>query len=589
MNPDSEEQIYRFGPFCLDAKQHLLLRDGHVVPLPAKALTTLHILVTKQGQLVEKDLLMRKVWPDEFVEESNLAQHIFMLRRALGETTGGQKYIETIPRRGYRFVTTVSEPEYQEFESKSNGTSKPPPEVTSIAVLPFETIGIRSQDEYLGLGLADALITRLTRIRRLTVRPTSAVRNAAKLDPVAVGENLRVAAVLEGTIQKADDYVRVTIQLVRSHDGATLWAEKFDEKLTSIFLVEDSISEQVATALALKLSTDEQSELAKRHTENNQAYQAYLRGRYFFEKRTQEGFQKSLEYFESAIRLDPNFALAYAGLSHTYATLAAFDVLPSAEAISKSREAALKALAIEANLAEAHAALGRSKLFDWDWEGAEKHLKLAIELNPNDSASRHFYANYLRHMRRFAEALAESRRAEALDPTSAVRKAAIGATLYLSKRYAEALEELNQARDLDPRNLVPNYYLARVYLQQSRFSEAEQQYQDTIAFYGRTPELVAHLGHLYAVSGRKNEAENMLSELENATNRGHNSSFFKALVFTGLGEKDHAFDWLEKAFQEHDPNLVTLTTDPLVDSLREDSRYTDLLDRVGLLAHLDKS
>lgn len=343
---DPDSRLYQFGPFCLDAEERVLLREGRLVPLPAKALSTLLVLVLSRGQLVEKEVLIEKVWPEEFVEEGNLAQHIFMLRKALGETVENVKYIETVPRRGYRFVAPVSE-RRKEFAEVANDVSKritlkkDTPErlvdIPSIAVLPFETLGATTQDEYLGLGIADALITRLSKLRKVKVRPTSAVRNAMKDNAVSVGRALKVATVLEGTIQKWDEYIRVTVQLVSIRDGATLWAERFDEKFTNIFAIEDSISEKAATALTVKLTAEEQELLAKRYTENTQAHQAYLKGRYFFARRSQESLTKSIEYFELAIRIDPDYAIAYAGLAECYCMLISFDLVPQETPCRKQR------------------------------------------------------------------------------------------------------------------------------------------------------------------------------------------------------------------------------------------------------------
>lgn len=589
------KRLYQFGPFCLDAAERVLLREGRLVPLPAKALSTLLALVLSRGHLVEKEVLMKEVWPDEFVEEGNLAQHVFILRRALGEAAGSPKYIETVPRRGYRFVAPVSEPGEDDAAIADN-RSEPiaSKEITntlltdlqSIAVLPFETLSPEMQDEYLGLGIADSLITKLSNLKRVTVRPTSAVRNAVKHDPVAAGAELKVATVLEGTIQKWGEYIRVTVQLVSVRDGSTLWAEKFDEKFISIFAIEDSISEQVAAALAVKLTADEQTQLARRYTENTRAHQAYLRGRYFLEKRNREGITKGIEYFELAIRIDAHYALAYAGLADCYGSLAAYDVLPPKESMPKAKEAALKALSIEPNLPEAHAALGRARMFDWDWPGAEKSFKLSINLNPNYATARHHYAIYLRCLGRFDESLAESRKAEELDPTSADRKSTTAGTLYCARRYDEAIKELCEALELDFNNVTAHYYLGRVYVQKAMYEEAIAEYRQTISLLGQRLELLAHLGHIYAVSGRKDDALEVLAELEKESNRAYVPSCFTALIYIGLGENEQAFEWLEKAYLENDLNLMFLGVDPMLDSFRLHPRYTRLLQRTGLIHHL---
>lgn len=592
MEPD--DRLYQFGPFCLDAGERVLLREGRLVPLPAKALSTLLTLVSSRGHLIEKEVLMKEVWPDEFVEEGNLAQHVFILRRALGEATGGPKYIETVPRRGYRFVAPVIEAREDDAALADERSERTTGKITnqllgdlqSIAVLPFETLGAETQDEYLGLGLADALITKLSNLKRVTVRPTSAVRNALKHDPVFAGAELKVAAVLEGTIQKWDEYIRVTVQLVSVRDGFTLWAKKFDEKFISIFAIEDSISEQVAAALAVKLTAEEQTQLARRYTENTRAHEAYLRGRYFLEKRNREGITKGIEYFELAIRIDASYALAYAGLADCYGSLAAYDVLPPKESMPKAKEAAMKALSIEPNLAEAHAALGRARMFDWDWQGAEKSFKLAINLNPNYAIARHHYAVYLRCLGRFDESLAESRKAEELDPTSADRKSTTAGTLYCARNYDESIEELCEALELDSNNVIAHYYLGRIYVQKAMYEEAIAEYGQTISLLGERLELLAHLGHIYAVSGRKDEAQKILAELEKESNKAYVPSYFTALIYIGLDANEQAFEWLEKAYLENDLNLMFIGVDPMLDSLRLHPRYQRLLQRTGLMHHL---
>jgi DNA-binding winged helix-turn-helix (wHTH) protein/tetratricopeptide (TPR) repeat protein len=593
-SPERDSRLYHFGPFCLDAGERVLLRDGRLVPLPAKALSTLLTLVANRGQLVEKDVLIQRVWPDEFVEEGNLAQHIFMLRKALGETVENAKYIETVPRRGYRFVAPVSErrkefPEVAIDIGKRVAPKKEPHErlvdIPSIAVLPFETLGATTQDEYLGLGIADALITRLSKLKKVKVRPTSAVRNAIKDNAVSVGRALKVATVLEGTIQKWDEYIRVTVQLVSIRDGATVWAERFDEKFTNIFAIEDSISEQAATALTVKLTAEEQELLVKRYTENTQAHQAYLKGRYFFERRTQEGLAKSIEQFELAIRIDPYYAIAYAGLAECYCMLTSFDLVSPTDCMPRAKEAALKAISIEPNLAEAHAALGWILLNDWEWTAAEKEFKLAIELNANYATGHHYYAIYLRHRRRFDMSLAETRKAQELDPTSAGRKATEGVTLYCAGRYDEAIEELRRALELDVNSTIAHYGLARIYVQQGLYDAAITEYERTISLFGKSPELLAHLGYVYAVSGRRAAAQKLLEELDQSSSNGYVPSFYRALIHVGLEQKEYAFEWLDKAYQEHDVNLVSLAVEPTLASLRDDPRFTRLLQLTRLMPH----
>lgn len=589
---ERDNQLYEFGPFCLDASERVLLRDGRVVPLPPKAFSTLLTLVVNRGRLVEKDILMEKVWPDEFVEESNLAQHIFTLRKALGESGVNRKYIETVPRRGYRFVAPVTERRKESAEVFNEASAQLPTrkhtnerfvDIQSIAVLPFELLGAGPQDEYLGLGIADALITRLSNLRQVKVRPTSAVRNAIRDDVISAGRALKVATVLEGTIQTWDEYIRATVQLVSIQDGATLWAQRFDEKFTNIFAIEDSISEQVAAALTVKLTAREHEQLVKRYTNNTEAHQAYLKGRYFFEKRTREGVTKSIEYFMLAIRIDPYDATAHAALAECYCSLAIFDLLSPNNAMPRAKEAALKALSIEPNLAEAHAALGQSLLNDWEWAAVEKEYKLAIELNANYARAHHYYAIYLRHMRRFDESLKESRKAQDLDPISATLKAAAAGTLYCAGRYDEAIEELNRTFELDANYPIAHYWMARIYVQKAMYEAAITEFERTISVFGKNPEMSAHLGYVYALSGRKDEAQNVLNELEDLSSKEYVPSYYRAIVCVGLERKEEAFEWLEKAYQEHDLNLIPLAVDPSLDSLRDDPKFTRLLQLTGLI------
>src|SRR6185503_253319 len=350
-------RVYTFGPFQLDAIEQVLLRDGQSLPLKPKVFDVLAMLVQNSGRVVSKDILMKQVWPDSFVEEGNLAVCIFEIRKALGANENGHRYIETVPRRGYRFVARVT-PHEQPMSQQEGGVclsigstlrAYPTMSKGSIAVLPFKLIGSAS-NEYLGLGMADALITRLSNLRQVAVRPTNAVRKYdGDHDSVLAGRELGVEWVLDGSVQKTRKRIRVTIQLVRVIDDVLLWADKFDEDFTGILAVEDSISEQVANAITPKLTGEEKRALSKRFTESTEAYEAYLKGRYFLEKRTTEGCMSGVKYFEESIAIDLGFALAYAGVAACYLTL--HTVFPSREWIVRAEGAALRALRIDGELA----------------------------------------------------------------------------------------------------------------------------------------------------------------------------------------------------------------------------------------------
>src|SRR5262245_60002706 len=438
------KHFYEFGSFRLDMVEHRLLRDGRPVALKPKVFNLLLELVTNSGHILLKDELMRRVWPDTFVEEHNLAVGISTLRKALGGDQNDYQYIETVPRRGYRFVADVREvwddpAALREDRAKRAATpSQVSSESHSIAVLPFKSIGTKgSEDVCLGLGMADALITRLGNLNQIIVRPTSVVRKFAEgsQDPVSAGNEVGVSAVLDGSIQRSGKSIRVTVQLVSIENGTTLWADKFDEKFTDIFAVEDSISEQVTTALTLTLTDKDRERLRKRYTENSEAYQAYLKGRFFLSKRNAKDMVRSSEYFEEAINKNPDYALAFAGLADYYLLAANYNLLSAKEAIPKSRNAVLKALELDETLAEAHSALAYLKLTEWDWAGAEQEFKRAINLNPNIVETRKSYAIYLRCLGRFDEALAVMKRAHELDPLSAGVNTTVGFTLHIGRRY----------------------------------------------------------------------------------------------------------------------------------------------------------
>ncbi len=582
---------YQFGAFHLNAIERLLLRDGQSVPLPPKVFDTLLALIENCGHLIEKDELMTRLWPDTFVEEATLARNISDLRKALGETSE-QKYIETVPKRGYRFVADVKELTgatlivhrrtrssvvvEEEVEAGSG--------VRSIAVLPFKSLGADEADEYLGLGMADALITRLTNIRQIRVRPTSAVFKYVGLrqEPEVAGRELNVAAVLDGSIQRWDDRIRITVQLVSVKDGSALWAEKFDERFTDIFAVEDSISEQVAAALMLKLTGEEKRLLRKHYTEDTEAYQAYLKGRYFWNRRSTESLNRGVEYFKQAIDLDPTYASAYAGLSDSYTLLVVREAISPQEGFAKAKAAAAMALKIDEKFAEAHASLGHSMLHNWEWAAAEKELRRAIELNPGYPSAHHWYSEHLTAMGRCDESIAELKLAGDLDPLSLVISADLGRALYYAREYGQVMKQEARTLEMDPNFWLSHINLGRSYTQEGMHPEAINELQKARELSVGNTEVLSFLGFAYAAAGKRDEALKTLLELNEQSKRSHVPPYHLAIVHAGLGENDRAFDWLELSFEKHSVDLFTLRVEPMLDGLRPDPRFERLLFRVGL-------
>lgn len=455
-------------------------------------------------------------------------------------------------------------------------------EIKSIAVLPFKPLAADARDESLELGIADTLITRLSHLRQVTVRPTSAVRRYAGLeqDAIAAGREQRVDAVLDGSIQRSGERIRVTVRLVNVVDGRQLWADKFDEKFTDILGVQDSISRQVAEAIA-NLTGGETELLAKRYTENTEAYSLYMKGRYFWNKRTAEGLSKSIDYFNQAIENDPNYALAYAGLADAYMVLPGLTTATMAETHPKARAYAQKALEIDKQLPEPYVTLASIAADYWDWAEADKQFKRAMELNPNYATAHQWYGEYLIHTGRLDEALQEFKRALELDPTSLIINSLVGQALYFSRRYDEAIDQCRKTLELDRDFVVAHWNLGMNYQQKGMHEEARSEFDKALHLSGGATNFLALLGTAHGRSGNKKAALGVLDKLSELQKQKRAHAEDLAIIHIGLGDKERAFEWLEKAFQDHAPLVLYLRVDPFFDPLRSDPRFADLVHRVG--------
>ena len=488
-----------------------------------------------------------------------------------------------MPRLGYRFVARVIDVwEGRGAQESARGEGAP---VRSIAVLPFKYLGGEGGDEYLGLGIADAIITRLSNLRQIVVRPTASVSKyaGAAHDPVAAGRELRVEAVLEGRIQRAENRIRATVQLISVRDEAPLWAEKFDVEFKDIFTVEDAASEQVARALILKLTREEQELLSKRYTEDSEAYQLYLKGRYYWNKRSSGGFKKATSYFQQAIDKDPGYALAYAGLADCYNLHSYYGELPPRESFPKAKAASTRALEIDDRLAEAHTSLAFVRAWhDWDWPAAESEFERALQLNPNYATARHWYALYLMAMGREVEALEEIKRAHEIDPLSLPINRDVGLIYYRARQYDRAIEQYLKTIELDPSFWSAHQHLGWAYEQKAMYAEAIAELNQAMASAGDRPSIRAQLGHVHAVSGRREAAEKALGELREQSKQPCVSPYEIATIYAGLGENDQAFAWLDQAYLDRSGWLIYLKVEPMLDGLRADPRFTDMLHCVGL-------
>jgi DNA-binding winged helix-turn-helix (wHTH) protein/TolB-like protein len=666
---EQESHLYEFGRFRLDASERVLLRDSEFVPLTPKVFDILLALVERGGHVVEKEDLMKRVWPDTFVEEGNLTQNVSLLRKALGESPGGAQFIETIARRGYRFVATVteaknggsvqtpgstavteesSEPQTaairvgRESSAPSAQSTAPPlikadigsadqkgdvpPTATSvstallslagfrtrtlalaaallltvvvavvyftgrgkagvgnaaspidsIAVLPFVDDAIDPDAEYLNDKIAESLINSLSKLPKLRVVPRSVVINykGRDIDPRKVGRDLNVRAVVTGRVHRRGDTISIQADLIDVDNVAQLWGQLYDRKLADILLVQDDISRDIFENLRLKLDVEE-----KKHLD---AYRLYLKGRNSWNKRTEEGLQQGIDYFQKAIDTDPSYAPAYAGLADCYNMLVVYGGLQPKDGFPKAKDAAVKALDIDETLAEAHTSLAFIK-FRWDRDRveAEREFQQAIKLKPSYAPAHQWYSSYLVALERFDEAIAEAKRAQELEPLSFIASSHLGWILYLSGQNDRAIEQCTKILDLDPNFFPAMRYRGLAYEQKRMYPEAINEFQKGVKLSG-SPLMLALLGHAYAASGRKTEARQVLSELQDLEGRRYVSPYTVAAIYAGLGEKDQAFKFLEKANEERDIWLMNLKVDPVFSKLRSDRRFPDLLTRAGL-------
>lgn len=591
--------FYEFDAFRLDVQKRVLWRAGEPVALTAKVVDLLLALIARRSQVLEKDELLRSLWPDTVVEEGNLTVNISALRKALGESPNERRYIMTVPGRGYRFIAPVCEvtDEGSELiiarrtrarvviETEENETDG---SIRSIAILPFKPLGLpgvsESANEYLGLGLADALITRFGQLNQMLVRPTSAVLRYAQPggDPLEAGRALAVEAVLDGHVQRAGDSLRVTAQLIRTADGGLLWAGKFDAQFTHIFAIQDSISEQAASALALVLNSEQRRRLTEHPTTDTAAYQLYLKGVYYTNRGTKEGAQKAIELFQQALAHDPHYARAYAGLADAWCWLAHLFIEPK-QALPEARAAALKALELDETLAEAHLVLGLVKMwYEWEWAECARQFQRAIELNPQLAAAHLWQGFYLAAMGQFEAGLAAGKLALQLDPLSLNHNAMVGWIHYFARRYDQALAQFQATVELDGHYFGAYWGLGWTLIQQGRYDAAITELQQGLKLGGGT-EVLAPLCHAYAKAGQTAAARQLLAELYELKQERYVSPFYLALAHIGLDEIEETFAALEQAYLDRFEWLAQLQVDPVWDPLHNDARFAELLRYVGLV------
>lgn len=623
MNPMKAEPAsgtrVRFGTFEVDLRTGELHRDGLKVKIQELPFQVLVLLLEKPGEVVTREDLRSRLWPaDTFVDfEQGLNKAINKLREALDDDANNPRFVETLTRRGYRFIAPVEAGtstrgrspgagliialsaavmvavlgaliafNVADLRNHLMGLWTGPPEIHSIAVLPVEDLSGDPEQAYFADGMTDELIMELSKISSLQVigRTSVMVYKGSKKPIREIARHLNVDAVIEASVLRSADRVRINARLVDGRTERVLWEQTFERSPGDILDLSSAVAREVADRIQVTLTRDEQQRLASARPVNPQAYDAYLRGRYLWNKRTGPEMRKGIEYFEQAVKIDPNYAPAYAGIADSYDLLAFYGPLPAATAYAKAKEAALKAVALDDSLAESHASLAQVLFhYDWNWPLAEKEYRLAIALNPNYATARHWYAAFLSLMGRHNEGLAEMKKAQRLDPLSRIINTEVGSELYYAGKTDLAIKQLQSTRELYPDFWYLRWWLGQAYLAKGLQREGLQELESAVKLSEGNGSTLAELAYGYAVSGQPAKARRVLAELENKAKQSYVSPYDFAVVYTGLGDKDLAVKNLEKAFQERYIAMHYLNVEQycIFRSLRSDPRFLSILRRMN--------
>jgi TolB-like protein/DNA-binding winged helix-turn-helix (wHTH) protein/tetratricopeptide (TPR) repeat protein len=626
----SSSLVVRFADFELDLRTGELRRNGTSLKLQRQPAKILAVLVSRPGEIVTRQDLARQVWGSEtFVDfEQGLNFAIRQIRSALDDDAEHPRFLETLPKRGYRFTAPVSglstPPEIEPVAPAPLTVPRPRrlvlrfglaflsaaaiviavafafdwghlrqrfsrvpgnPRIESLAVLPLHNLSHDPQQEYFSDGMTDELITDLAKFGTLRViSHTSVERYKETKRPLPeIARELGVDAVVEGTVTRSGDCVRITAQLIEARSDRHLWAESYERDLRDVLALQGEVSRDIANEIQIRVTAEGKTPVLIPRPVNPDAHEAYLKGRYFWNKRSAEGVQKAIEYFEQATRLDPNYAVAYAGLAESYVVLNGHRFLPPTQAYPKVRIAALKALELDEGLAEAHTSLGSLKWeYEWDRSGAEKEFRRAIELNPSYATAHQWYAEELAAIGRKDEALAEIRRARELDPLSLPISAVAGWIQYLERDYEQAIEQYQKTLEMDSNFAIAHVYLGRAYAQKENFGKAISECQTATRLSENNPFYMACLGYAYARAGKRNEAVHVLHQLEMLSQQKYVASHDIAAIYAGLGDPSKAISWLNKAYDERSYAVLLIEVEPEFDSLHSDPRFQALVHRIGL-------
>ena len=645
----------RFGAYEFDLRSGELRKHGIRIKLQEQPSQILAILLEHRGEMVTREQLQHRLWPsDTFVDfDHSLNTAVMRLREVLSDSSENPRFIETLPRRGYRFLAPVEEkpasvneptpvqtgevgasqtadakvdlasppllPAFPAFAAKpekrvqrlrlvtvtlsifaivlagafafrylkrSSLATAPSGRLTSLVVLPFENLSADKDQAYFADGMTDELIAHLAKIRSLRVisRTSSMEYKGAHKTLSQIARDLHVDSVVEGTVLRSGDRVRITAELVQVATDRHLWAETYESQLGDILTLQSHVASAIVNEIRVKLTPEDQVRLATTHQVSTQSYENYLKGRYYWNKRSQEGLTKAIDYFQLAIEQDPNYALAYAGLADCYSIIGSVIVgtVPALEVAPKARAAALKSLELDNTLAEAQTSLATVRFnYDWDWNAAASGFRRAVELNPNYATAYQRNSLYLMSMGRTSESIAEMNRAHDLDPLSISTNFSLGWRLYLAREYDQAIEQLRNTIDMDPDFVLPHLVLGQAYEQKKMYDQAITELRRAVDISQSSPPAVAALARAYAVSGRTTEARKLLDQLMEQSKRRYVSPFYVAIVYAGLGENDQALDWIEKAYKDRSNAIVFAKVDPQLDTLRSTPRFQSLLHRLA--------
>jgi DNA-binding winged helix-turn-helix (wHTH) protein/TolB-like protein/tetratricopeptide (TPR) repeat protein len=608
--------LYSFGRFRLDVRERRLLNDGVPVPLQPKVFDTLVLLVERHGELIGKAEITEALWPGVFVGESALTKNISDLRKVLADGADGAGFIETVPKTGYRFVRPVE-------IVQETGPAPPSPvalrtarwfrwlwvpvaivlaaatwlvvarppatraaDIRSVAVFPFRPMSAQQRDEFLEFGMADALISRLNGSGTLIVRPIDAVRQiqSGPSDAVEAGRKLRVDGVVEGTVQRLNDALRVTARLIRVRDGEVLWAGSIDDTFGNLFSVQDSLARQVMAAMAIRPAPERQNLVRRRDTTDPDAYLSYQKGRFFASRRTAEGFEKAIASYQKAIDKDPGYALAWSGLSDAHMLTAWYYARPEKTAHALAKEAAVRAIALDDSLAEAHTSMAVVyENADWAFPKAQREFQRALELNPNYATAHHWYGEFLGFMGRTSDALMHLRRAQELDPLSPIIGADTAKVLIDARRYDEAIEECHRTLELDPSFLPAHGWLESAYIWKGMYPQAQAE-DDLRGIKQNAPDSVLGRALLYTLSGQPAKAAGFRREFQGLVRGGYAQPWQMAFLYIRVQpDSDKAVEWLRRAYDQRNAWMMSAKVAPDFDPIRSDPRFQNLIRSMNFL------